>query len=89
MAIVIASHKVKDFALWKPFFDGDIKRRQEMGVREIKQGQKADDPNEVYFIWEVKDPAKFQAGAQDPGLRAIMDKSGVIGDLHVIFLNEF
>ncbi len=89
MAIVIATHRVKDFSSWKPYFDADAKRRKEMKIRELKQGQKADDPNQVYFIWEIDDLAKFEAAARDPELRAIMEKAGVIGDLNITVLNEF
>lgn len=89
MAIVIASHKVKDFSTWKPYFDADAKRRKEMKIKVLKECQKADDPNEVYFIWEVDDLSQFEAGARDPELRAIMDKAGVIGDLNITVLKEF
>jgi hypothetical protein len=89
MAIVIATHKVKDFSTWKPFFDADARRRKEMRIKELKQGRKADDPNQVYFIWEIEDPAKLEAGLHDPELRAIMEKAGVIGDLNITVLNEF
>ena len=89
MAIVIASHKVKDFATWKPYFDADAKRRKEMNVRVIKECQKADDPNHIYFIWEVDDLSIFESGARDPELRAVMEKAGVIGDLDITVLKEF
>ena len=89
MPIVIATHKVKDFAVWKPYFDADAGRRKEMGISVLGEGRKADDPNQVYFIWKVDDLAKFEAGAHDPALRAVMEKSGVIGDLSVTVLNEF
>jgi len=89
MAIAIVSHKVKDFKVWKPFYDEDKQRRQGMGIKELKQGHKADDPNEIYFVWEIEDPAKFQAGAQDPGLHAIMEKAGVIGGMNVTIIDEF
>ena len=90
MAIVIASHKVKDFNVWKPFFDNDKKRRQEMGIKELKNGHKADDPNDIFFIWEVDDPAKFKEAADnDKGLHEIMEKAGVIGGMNVTVLREF
>ena len=89
MAIVIATHRVKDFSVWKPFFDADAKRRKEMGIKVLKQCQKADDPNQIYFIWEIEDVAKFKAGAHDPELRATMEKAGVISDLDITVLKEF
>ena len=90
MAIVIASHKVKDFNVWKPFFDADAKRRKEMGVKEIKNSHKADDPNDIFFIWEVDDPVKFKELAdKDQGLHEIMAKAGVIGGMNITVLKEF
>ena len=89
MAIVIATHKVRDFSTWKPFFDADAARRKEMGIKVISEGRKADDPNQIYFIWEVADLAKFQEESKNPELRAVMEKAGVISDLSVTVLKPF
>jgi len=88
MAIIIANHKVKDFDAWKPYYDGDRKRRKQSGIKELKMGRKADDPNEVFFIWESNDPQKIIDMANNPELKELMQKSGVVGELSAIVLNE-
>lgn len=52
MAIIILNHDVRDFASWKPIYDGDAARRENAGFREIAVGTKSDNPNKVYMIWE-------------------------------------
>ena len=88
MAIVIANHKVKNFAKWKPFYDADAKRRKNSGIKELAMGRKADDLNNVYFIWEIKDLNKFKAMSKDPELQEIIKKAGVISKLNMIALRK-
>ena len=80
MAIIILNHKVKDFSAWKPFFDADNERRRSSGLRIWKVCTKHGDPNDVYMIFEADDPDSFQTMANDPGLREIMEKAGVISE---------
>ena len=57
---------------------------------ELKNGHKADDPNDIFFIWEVDDPVKFKEAAdKDQGLHEIMAKAGVIGGMNITVLKEF
>jgi hypothetical protein len=88
MAFIIANHKVADFNKWKPFFDSDDKRLKESGLTLVKLGRKSDDPNDVYFVWETKDPSGFTKMLKDPGLADIMKKAGVISDLKWVIVND-
>jgi hypothetical protein len=88
MAFIIANHKVADFKKWKPFFDGDAKRQKETGLNLVKLGRKEDDPNDVYFIWETKDPSGFKKMLKDPSLADIMKQAGVISDLKWVVVND-
>jgi hypothetical protein len=83
MATIVAHHKVKDFAYWKSFYDKDIERRKALGLKDITIGRKAEDPNEVYLIWKINNPERIKSFANDPDLKNMMDKAGVISDLKV------
>jgi hypothetical protein len=87
MAIIIANHRVKDFDQWKPYYDGDKTRRQDAGIKELRVGRKADDPNDVYLIWDVNDPTQIMKMRDDPDLRQLMEKSGVISDITFVVLD--
>jgi hypothetical protein len=77
MAIVILNHRVKDFKIWKPFFDADRQRRTDAGLKELFVATRADDPNEVQIVFETNDVAKAQQMMESPDLHEIMEKAGV------------
>ncbi len=87
MAIIIANHRVKDFDEWKPYYDQDSWRREQAGIKELHLGRKADDPNDVYLIWETSDPEKVRLFGDDPELHKLMEKAGVISELKFVILN--
>ncbi len=86
MSIIILSHDVKDFASWKPHYDGDIARRENAGLKEIAVGTKSDNPNKVYMIWEG-DATGLHQMLQDPGLKEKMEVAGVISPPEFTVIN--
>jgi len=86
MAIIILNHDVKDFAAWKPYYDGDSSRRINAGFKEIAVGTKSDDPNKVFMIWEG-DPAPLGDMLKDPELKAKMDEAGVVSPPEITVIN--
>ena len=88
MAIIIANHKVNDFNSWKPYYDGDIKRRKALGLKDLVVGTKIDDPADVYMIWESKEPEKAMTMAQDPELRELMKKAGVTSEIQITIIKN-
>lgn len=87
MSTVILSHKVKDYAEWRPVFDSDTRRRQGAGIKNEKVFRAADDPNHVYIVAEVSDPSAFSKMINDPDLAATMEKAGVISQPSAVVLN--
>jgi hypothetical protein len=87
MSTVILSHKVKDYAKWRPVFDSDIKRRKGAGFKNEKVFRASDDPNHVYIVAEVSDPSIFKSMVNDPDLAAIMEKAGVVSKPSAVVLN--
>jgi hypothetical protein len=78
MAIMITHHRVKDYAAWRPIYDGDAARRRSAGIRDWRVAHSPSDPNDIYMIWEVEDPSAVQRMVNDPGLKEQMEKAGVI-----------
>ena len=87
MSIIILSHKVKDYASWKPHYDGDKPRRDEIGLTELCVGIKSDDPSMVYIIWETNDLSGFDKMLNDPSLANKMEEAGVISKPEVVIIN--
>lgn len=86
MAIIILNHEVKDFAAWKPHYDGDAQRRKQAGFKEVAVGTQSDNPKMVYMIWEG-DPAAVTAMLADPELAAKMKTAGVVSAPEVVVVN--
>lgn len=84
MAIVILSHQVADYASWKPHYDGDSLRRKNAGIKDVFCGQKSDDPNLVYMIWETENPESVDQMLGDPDLAKKMQEAGVISKPEVV-----
>lgn len=87
MATIILYHDVKDFASWKPHYEGDSPRRKNAGFREIAVGTQSGKPNRVYMIWEG-DPGKIEPMLNDPQLAEKMKEAGVISKPEVIVINS-
>jgi hypothetical protein len=87
MSTVIISHKVKDYAKWRPIFDADLPRRQGAGLKNEKVFRAADDPNNIFIQSEVANPEQAAKMLNDPDLEAKMEQAGVITKPTVIVLN--
>ena len=80
MATVILSHKVLDYAKWRPIYDSDIQRRKDAGFTNEKVYREADDPNHIYIIADVTDPKILAGMMADPKLAEKMAEGGVVGE---------
>ncbi|MCK5610526.1 cyclase [Candidatus Pacearchaeota archaeon] len=86
MTYVYGHHKVRDFHMWKPYFDKDDERRQAAGVRLVRLFQAANDPNEIHFLFEADDPSAMQEMMDSNDIKQTMEKAGVISEpqIHVL-----
>ena len=87
MATVILNHRVKDYSVWRPHFDADTQRRNKAGFNGLKVFRAADDPNNIYIIGEIEDPALLDGFMKDPELAEKMQEAGVISEPRVHVLN--
>jgi hypothetical protein len=86
MATIILSHKVSDYKAWKKHYDADSLRREKAKLKEVYVGSKADDPNNVYIIFQTSSASAFEKMVKDPELKAVMKKAGVVGQPKVTML---
>jgi hypothetical protein len=88
MATVILSHRVKDYAKWRPVFDADNGRREIAGMRNVRVYRAQDDPNNIYIQADVDDPSILSKMLDDPELRQKMEEGGVVSQPTALFLNQ-
>jgi quinol monooxygenase YgiN len=88
MASILIQHKVKDFAEWKKAFDSNIGLRTSSGELSAQVFRDASDPNSLTVINKWTSLESAQKFAQNPELKAAMEKAGVVGAPQVYFLNE-
>ncbi len=77
--------KVKDYATWRPAYDGQEKNRLSAGVTNGRVFRNAQDPNDIVILQDVADVAKARTWLGSDDLKATMQKSGVVGSPKVRF----
>jgi hypothetical protein len=78
-------HKVKDYATWRKGYDGHEKSRLSAGITNGRVFRSAEDPNDVVVLLDVIDVAKARTWCGSDDLKAVMQKSGVIGSPSIRF----
>jgi hypothetical protein len=83
--VAIIIHKVANYAKWKPGYDADDSARLANGLHNYVIGRGMDDSNMVVVILKMDDLDKAKAMSTSPGLKAAMQKAGVIGKPTISF----
>lgn len=86
MANLLVHHKVQDYNKWKPFFDEHSSFRAQNGSKGGKVFRNANDPNDLFILFEWDSVENIQKFAQSDNLKETMAKAGVIGmpDVHIL-----
>ena len=87
MSYVMVTHKVADYARWKPIFDADGANRQAGGSKGGQLFRSADDPNEVVLLFEW-DQEQARQYSQREDVREKMQEAGVLDPPEISFLEE-
>jgi hypothetical protein len=77
--------KVKDYATWRPAYDGHEKSRLSAGITNGRVFRSAEDPNDVVILQDVADVAKARTWLGSDEMKAVMQKSGVLGSPSIRF----
>jgi heme-degrading monooxygenase HmoA len=88
MSYLFIKPTVKDYAAWKPLFDGHAAFRKAAGSKGARLFRSSENPNEIALLFEWDDPKRARQFVQSPELREAMERSGVIGRPDVYFLDE-
>ncbi len=84
--MMVATHKVKDFAKWKASYDGHDSMRLANGLHSYVIGRGLNDSNTVLVAVKADDMGKAKAFAKSPSLKTAMQKGGVIGAPTISFV---
>lgn len=77
--MMVARHKVANFAKWKASYDEHDSLRLANGIHSYVIGRGVEDSNMVLVAVKVDDMDKAKAFAKDPSLKKAMQKGGVAG----------
>lgn len=87
MSVVIVHIKTKEYSAWKSGFDNTEEMRKAGGLTNTRILRSTDDPNELFIESDTSDVAKAKQFLTSPDVRSSMEKSGVIGQPEIHFLN--
>jgi hypothetical protein len=72
-------HRVKNYATWRKGYDADEQNRLSAGLTNGKVFHNPENENDVVVIVDVADVAKARAWFNSTDVKAVMQKSGVLG----------
>jgi heme-degrading monooxygenase HmoA len=88
MPYLLVRHKVKDYTLWKKFYDEHGAARKAAGCRGTTVFRSTDDPHQAVILSEWDTLEKAQQFTSSAELREMMQKAGVIDIPDLYFLDE-
>ena len=88
MANIFIHFKVEDYNKWKPVFESYGSFRSEYGSKGGKIYRNADNPNEIFILFEWDSIENARKFAQSDKLKEAMQKAGVMGKPEMNFLGE-
>ncbi len=78
-------HPVKDFDVWYGVLMSEMPRAAEYGITLDRVWQSVDDPNEVFFLLNIKDKATTEAFMASPESVENGEKAGALdGEIYYI-----
>jgi quinol monooxygenase YgiN len=73
-------HTVADYEKWRPSFDENEAERRAAGATGVYQVYRdVDEPNTITVVMEWDNAEKARRFMNDPALRELMQKAGVVG----------
>ena len=88
MAHLLVHHHVEDYKKWRPLFNEHGKVRSEQGSKSGIIFRSANDPNEIFALFEWDSVENAKKFAQSDSLKETMKKAGVQGIPDVYFIEE-
>jgi len=85
MTQMLCRNRVKDFAHWKAVFASHKEAHQVAGLKLVKLWRSVDDPNNVFFLFDVETTERALAFIRTPEAAQAGQESGVLdGEYHFV-----
>ncbi|MGA2268640.1 MAG: hypothetical protein ABSH44_09245 [Bryobacteraceae bacterium] len=85
MIYLLCRNRVADFSRWKAVFASHQAAHQEAGLRLIHLWRSVEEPNNIFFVFEVASMDKAREFISDPEAAKAGEASGVIdGEYHFV-----
>jgi hypothetical protein len=85
MMSLLCRNRVSDFSKWKAVFTSHAQAHRDAGLQLRNLWRAAEDPNNVFFLFEVTDAGLARAFISIPAAAQAADASGVLeGEYHFI-----
>jgi hypothetical protein len=85
MIYMLCRNRVADFSRWNAIFASHEAAHRDAGLKLVGIGHEVDDPNNIFFTFEVASMDKARKFISDPEARKAAEVSGVIdGEYHFV-----
>lgn len=85
MVVMLCRNRVANFEKWKNVFDSNAQAARDAGLRLMNLWREVEEPNNVFFLFDVKDTEKARAFINDPAAAEAGKRSGVLdGECHFL-----
>jgi len=85
MKYLLCRNRVSDFSRWKTIFSSHAQAHRDAGLQLRSLWRAAEDPNNVFFLFEVTDAGLARAFISNPNAAEAAQASGVLeGEYHFL-----
>jgi len=85
MIVMLCRNRVSDFSKWKGVFDSHAQAHRDAGLHLKNIWRGVEEPNNVFFLFEVTDTKKARAFISNPAAADAAKTSGVLdGEYHFL-----
>lgn len=85
MTYMLCHNRVADYERWKTIFETHLESQETAGLQLLHLWRSIDEPNNVFFLFEVLDRETAQAYISTPEAAKVGEESGVLdGECHFL-----
>jgi hypothetical protein len=89
MGMMIIRHKVRDYGLWRPIFDGHAEMQKAAGLTNPRVYHSADsNKSEIVVVFDTEDTKRARGFAASTDLERTMTEAGVVDTPTIYFLES-
>jgi len=89
MVVLLCRNRVIDYVKWKAVFDSHAQSHLESGLKLTRIWRSLDDPNNVFFTFEVIDMDRARTFISDaPAAEAAVESGVIDGEFHFVEESE-